>query len=68
MNLNRHLEDKEMKPYKGYRIFKTWEADDFKSRPIPGTVLYMVCDDEDAIGDCYKTIREAHRYIDTIAR
>ena len=57
---------KEMTPYKGYKIEKNWELD-YKGKPIPGTIQYMVIDeDDDWIGDVYKTLKEAHEYIDQV--
>lgn len=58
------IDSKEMRPYKGYRIEKSWKVD-HKGRPIPDSETYMVIDEEDDwIGDVYKTLKEAHQYID----
>lgn len=52
------------KPYKGYDISKSYELDS-KGRRIPHSARYTVSDsDEDWIGDTYKTLAEAHRFID----
>lgn len=52
------------KPYKGYDISKSYELDS-RGRRIPNSGRYMVSDsEEDWIGDVYKTLSEAHRFID----
>lgn len=59
---------KDMKPYKGYKIEKNWKLDE-KGKPVPGSVRFMVIDEEDDwIGDVYKTLKEAHEYIDELTQ
>lgn len=53
----------ECKPYKGFEIEKTYELDS-KGKRVPGSGRYMVSEDEYWIGDVYKTIQEAHDFID----
>ena len=58
------IDIKEMASYKGFKIDKSWEID-WKGNKIANTTVYMVYDDdEDWIGDVYKTLKEAHRFID----
>ena len=55
-----------LKPYKGYNIEKSWNVDE-SNNPIPGTVMYQVIDEEDDwIGDMYKSLADAKRYIDEL--
>lgn len=62
------IDSKWMAPYKGYRIEKSWRTDS-KGRPIKDTEMYAVIDDEDDwIGDAYKTVKEAHDYINDLVR
>lgn len=57
-----------MAPYKGYKVEKSWRTDS-KGRPIRDSVMYAVIDDEDDwIGDMYKTVKEAHDYIDSLVK
>ena len=55
---------KDMASYKGFDITKSFELSR-TGKPIPNTARYTVSDsDEDWIGDVYKTLKEAHRFID----
>lgn len=55
---------KDMASYKGFDITKSFELS-LAGKPIPNTARYTVSDsDEDWIGDVYKTLKEAHRFID----
>lgn len=58
-------EFKELKPYKGYEVHKTWEVDDDGKRISP--FKYVVADEDDYIGEEYNSIAEAHRFIDSIS-
>lgn len=61
----RRIEAKEMKPYKGYKIDKSWEV--IGNKKVPGSDRYMVIDEEDDwIGDVYRNLAEAKHYIDSI--
>ena len=61
-------DSKSMTPYKGYNIEKSWRTD-HKGRPIKETVMYQVIDeDDDWIRDMYKTLKDAHDYIDELVR
>ena len=51
--------------YKGYTIDKSWK-EDYKGKRIPGTIRYMVSEEDDWIGDVYKTLGEAKAYIDEL--
>lgn len=55
----------DLKPYRGYSIQKAWKVDNDGKRI--GKVVYVVSDDEDVIGEEYKSIAEAHRFIDSIS-
>ena len=60
-------DEKELKPYKGYQISKVWDT--YKGKAIPGTTVYCIYDSEnDAVGDCCKTLKDAHRYIDLMTK
>lgn len=62
------IDSKSLAPYKGYNIEKTWETDR-KGRPIKDSVLYQVVDqDDDWVGDEYRTLKEAHAYIDELVK
>ena len=62
---DRRIEGQEMKPYKGYGIDKSWEM--VGNKRVPNSVRYMVIDEEDDwIGDVYKTLDEAKAYIDSL--
>ncbi len=62
------IDSKMMAPYKGYNVEKSWTIDG-KGRPIKDSVRYAVIDnDDDWIGDFYKTVKEAHDYIDTLTK
>ena len=56
-------EFKELKPYKGYGVDKTWEVD-AKGKRI-SSYKYIVADDDDYVGEEYDSIAEAHRAIDS---
>ena len=59
-------EYKPLKPYKGYEVYRSQKVRiDPWGRHIVYTV-YLVADDEDFIGVEYKTIKEAHRFIDSL--
>lgn len=68
-NMKRYIrstttDGKLMQPYKGYNIEKTWEVDS-RGHKIPGSDRFSVIDeDDDWIGDIYRTLKEAHQYID----
>ena len=55
---------KDMKPYKGYYIQKVWEVDNAGKRT--GPYRYIVSDDEDCLGEEYRSIAEAHRFVDSL--
>ena len=56
----------DLKPYKGYDVQKAWKVDNDGKRI--GKVVYVVSDDEDVIGEEYKSVAEAHRFIDSISK
>lgn len=56
-------EFKELKPYKGYGIDKTWEVDEITGKRIT-PYKYVVSDGDDYVGEEYNSIAEAHRAID----
>ena len=58
-----NYEYKELKSYKGYDIQKAWKIDEDGI----STYFYLVADDDDYIGEEYSSIKEAHRFIDSIA-
>ena len=63
-----HIEAEEAELYKGYRIVKSWKAD-YKGNRIPRTTIYQVVDDDDNwIGDCYKSLAEARRFVDEMVQ
>lgn len=65
---SRSIDSKLMAPYKGYNIEKSWEVD-YRGNLVNGTVRYAVIDkDDDWIGDMYKSVKEAHDYIDSIEK
>lgn len=57
-------EFKELKPYKGYGVDKTWEVDEITGKRI-SPYKYVVSDGDDYVGEEYDTIAEAHRAIDS---
>ena len=57
------IEAEDAEEYKGCCISKSWKTDE-KGRRIPGTTRYMVSEDEDWVGDVYKTLKEARQYVD----
>ena len=62
------IDSKLMAPYKGYNVEKSWTVDR-RGRTIKDSVRYAVIDaDDDWIGDMYKTVKEAHDYIDSITK
>lgn len=56
-------EFEELKSYKGYGISKAYKVDDDGKR-INGTTVYLVDDGDDYIGEEYKSIKEAHKFVD----
>lgn len=60
-------EFQELKPYKGYGISKAYELD-FDGERIKDSLVYVVDDGEDYIGEEYKTLKEARQFIDTILK
>ena len=62
---DRRIEAQELKPYRGYKIDKSWEI--IGKKRVPKSVRYMVVDEEDDwIGDVYNTLDEAKAYIDSL--
>lgn len=62
---DRRIEAQELKPYRGYKIDKSWEM--IGKKRVPKSVRYMVIDEEDDwIGDVYNTLDEAKAYIDSL--
>ena len=57
-------EYKEMKPYKGFEVYKAWEVNEDGKRI--GKACYIVADDDDYIGEEYESIAQAHRFIDSV--
>lgn len=57
------IEAEDVEEYKGCCISKSWKTDE-KGKRIPGTTRYMVSEDEDWVGDVYKTLKEARQYVD----
>jgi len=61
-------EYKELKPYKGYDVYRSDRVrTDILGRHIVYTV-YLVADNDDFIGTEYQTIKEAHRFIDYLSK
>ena len=59
-------EFKYVRDYKGFEIQKAWQVD-FEGKKRKGTEVYIVVDDEDdCIGEEYKTLTEAKKFIDTL--
>lgn len=58
-------EYKTLSDYKGYGITKAHQVDD-EGKRIPGTTVYIVSEGEDYIGEEYKSLSAAKRYIDTL--
>ena len=56
---------RELKAYKGYDIDKSWQTD-FFGKKIKNTDVYLVSKDDDYIGEEYKTLADAHRFIDNL--
>lgn len=56
-------EYEELKPYKGYGISKAYKVDDEGNR-VSGTTVYLVDDGEDYIGEEFKSIKEAHKFVE----
>lgn len=65
--LEPETEDSEiLHPYKGYQIEKSWRLNS-RGKRIPNTIRYTVIDEEDDwIGDVYKTLPEAKAFIDSL--
>lgn len=59
------MDSVKIRDYKGYEIHKAWELD-FEGKRIAKTMVYLVADDEDYIGEEYKSIDEAKHFIDTL--
>ena len=55
---------KDLKSYKGYGVQKVWEVDEDGKKA--GPYRYVVSDDEDCVGEEYRSLAEAHRFIDSI--
>ena len=55
-----------LNPYKGYQIEKSWRLNS-RGKRIPNTIRYTVIDEnDDWIGDVYKTLSEAKAFIDSL--
>jgi len=57
--------------YKGYEIHKAWRVDCLGygkpyEKKIPGTLVYLVADEDDYIGEEYDTYEEAKKFIDSL--
>lgn len=64
--MNTDYDFKQLKNYKGYEVFRSDRVlIDCFGRHIVYTV-YLAADDEDFIGQEYRTIKEVHRFIDTL--
>ena len=57
---------KDLKPYKGYTIQKAWYIDDEGNRIKKYPVFYLVADEDDYVGEEYKTLEDAKRWIDSL--
>lgn len=55
----------DLQPYRGYEVQKAWKVDADGKRI--GRPVYIVSDDEDAIGEEYGSIADAHRFVDSIS-
>lgn len=61
------FEVKELNNYKGYGIDKAWRVDSDGIRIKEEGFFYLVSDDDDYIGEEFKNLTEAKRFIDEIA-
>lgn len=61
------FETKELKSYKGYEISKAWRVDTDGDMIKKYGYFYLVSDDDDYIGEEYKSLAEAKKFIDSIA-
>ena len=71
-DIRRYFMDEEfvyqdLKDYKGYGITKVFRVDE-DGRKIPGSIVYDVSEGEDFIGEEYKSLAEAKRFIDSLVR
>lgn len=55
----------DLKPYRGYDVQKVQKVD-ADGKKI-GKPVYIVSDDDDAIGEEFDSIAEAHRFIESIS-
>ena len=60
-------EYRELKDYKGFGIDKAWKIN-FFNKKIFGSDVYLVSEDDDYIGEEYKTLADAKRFIDSLVR
>lgn len=59
------LQTRELKSYKGFRIFKTWEiAINAWNREVQTNILYMADWEDGDNFDCKSTIKELKKSID----
>ncbi len=56
-------EYKELSAYKGYGMTRAYQLND-EGKKIPGTTIYLVSEGEDYIGEEYKTLIDAKKYVD----
>ena len=61
------FEVKELNSYKGYGIDKAWRVDSDGIRIKKEGFFYLVSDDDDYIGEEFKSLTEAKSFIDEIA-
>ena len=61
---NMVYDTRELKPYKGYGIDKVYQLNFFNKRV--GLPFYLVSEDEDYIGEEYRTLEDAKKFIDSL--
>ena len=61
-----YFDYKELKGYKGYGIQKAWWTDFEGKKKKKKKPFYLVCDEEDYIGEEYMTLRDAKLFIDSL--
>lgn len=57
---------RELKEYRGYGVEKAWWTDNDGERIKRYPFFYLVFEGEEYIGEQYKTLEEAHKFIDSI--
>nr|WP_297765692.1 hypothetical protein [uncultured Butyrivibrio sp.] len=59
------FEYKELADYKGYGITRAHQVDD-EGKKLKGTAVYIVSEGDDYIGEEYKNLNAAKKFIDSL--